>query len=154
MRVRTSAAREEVERALPVPRRSGVTRFLGYAKKDGDLLAALWRLVFAAGLRRGELCGLRWKDDDLVGGYVSIVQTRVHSRKVNVSSPKTRAALRQVSIDPETVTALALLENAHDDAYAFSRMAPKMAPTYRSPTTSDGLCGLVALVYWATRGRS
>lgn len=93
-----------------------VAEFLRYAQKDGDPLAALWRLVFAAGLRRGELCGLRWKDVDLVGGYVSIVQTRVHSGKVHVSSPKTRAALRQVSIDPETVTALALLKNAHDDA--------------------------------------
>lgn len=93
-----------------------VAEFLRVAEKDGDPLAALWRLVFATGLRRGELCGLRWKDVDLVDGFVTIVQTRVHSGTVHVSSPKTKAALRQVSIDPATVTALALLKNAHEDA--------------------------------------
>src|SRR5713101_773415 len=32
---------------------------------ESDDLGALWRLAIAAGLRQGELCGLRWPDVDL-----------------------------------------------------------------------------------------
>lgn len=93
-----------------------VAAFLRTASKDGDPLAALWWVLFATGLRRGELLGLRWEDVDLVEGTVTVAQTRVEASTVFVSTPKTRAARRRVTIDPGTVTALAVLRNAHDEA--------------------------------------
>lgn len=93
-----------------------VAEFLRSASKDGDPLAALWWVLFATGLRRGELLGLRWEDVDLVEGTVTVAQTRVEASTVFVSTPKTRAARRRITIDPGTVTALAVLRNAHDEA--------------------------------------
>ena len=42
-----------------------------------DRLAALYELAAYAGLRRAELCGLRWRDIDSDGGGVQIEQTIV-----------------------------------------------------------------------------
>lgn len=93
-----------------------VRKFLTVASKDGDPLAALWFLLFATGIRRGELLGLRWQDVDLVEGSITVVQTRVQSSTVFVSTPKTKSSRRTINIDPHTVTMLALLKNAQEEA--------------------------------------
>lgn len=93
-----------------------VGTFLRAASGSGDPLAALWWVLFATGLRRGELLGLRWQDVDLVEGTITVAQTRVESSTVFVSTPKTNAARRRITIDPGTVTALAVLKNAQEDA--------------------------------------
>lgn len=91
-----------------------VATFMEYASKDGDPLAALWRVLFATGVRRGELLGLRWSDVDLVTGSITISQNRVEVGKVYTQTPKTRAARRTITLDPDTVTALAILKNAQE----------------------------------------
>lgn len=94
-------------------------RFLAHADASGDPLYVLWRLLLVTGLRRGELLGLRWQDVDLVLGTITVNQARVHvDRRVVISTPKTRAGRRTVSIDTTTVTLLAQLRNAQDDAAA------------------------------------
>ena len=72
-----------------------------------DRLFPLWRLALATGLRRGELAGLRWRDVDLTEGRLTVASTRVVADVVVTGEPKTRAGARVVSLDPETVTALA-----------------------------------------------
>lgn len=62
------------------------------------------------------MCHLRWRDVDLVAGTISIVQTRVESGTVHVSTPKTAAGRRLITIDPDTVTMLAHFRNAQEDA--------------------------------------
>jgi integrase len=76
------------------------------ASVGSERLSPLWRLALATGLRRGELCGLRWKDVDLVAGTLSVVSTRVVAAAVVTGEPKTRAGARVVSLDRETVVAL------------------------------------------------
>jgi integrase len=97
-----------------------VAQFLAHAERVNDPNVALWRLVFVMGLRRGELLGLTWDDVDLVGGRVSISQTRVTSPdgKTYTETPKTDAGRRTAKIDPGTVDALARLKDAHDAARA------------------------------------
>jgi len=73
----------------------------------GERLYPLWRLVLATGLRRGELCGLRWSDVDLESGRLEVAITRVVAEEVVIGSPKTKAGARLVALDAGTVAALA-----------------------------------------------
>jgi integrase len=95
---------------------SEVMRFLQHAARDGDPTTALWRLMFATGIRRGEMLGLRWSDVDLVTGEITIRQSRVEIAGGHTSTPKTRAGNRSIPIDADTVTSLAMLRNAQDAA--------------------------------------
>jgi len=57
-------------------------------------------------MRRGELAGLRWRDVDLAAGSLRVASTRVVADTVVVGEPKTRAGVRQVALDRDTVAAL------------------------------------------------
>ena len=94
-----------------------VGQFFAHVEQVNDPLAALWRLLFVTGMRRGELVGLRWQDVDLVEGRISVNQTRtIANDLVVISSPKTAAGKRQLAIDAGTVTALAQLKNQQEAA--------------------------------------
>jgi integrase len=73
-----------------------------------DRLAPLYRLAVDAGMRRGELCGLRWSDVDLDAGKVTVSHTLVQiGSKVVQSVPKTDAGTdRTVHLTQGTITAL------------------------------------------------
>lgn len=71
-----------------------------------DRMYPLWRLVLATGMRRGEVCGLRWQDLDLAVGTVTVASTRVVAERVVVGEPKTVAGARVVSLDADTVRVL------------------------------------------------
>ena len=67
--------------------------------------ATVLRLVAATGMRRGEVCALRWSDIDLSAGTVRISQSVVAAKGGAIlKSPKTRASIRTVAIDPDTVS--------------------------------------------------
>lgn len=51
--------------------------------------------MFAIGLRRGEVCGMRWSDVDLMGKRVTVRTTRL---EVYEETPKSRAGKRPISI--------------------------------------------------------
>ena len=74
----------------------------------GDRLHALWLLMIATGMRRGEALGLRWGDVDFQRGAVAIRRSRVVTDGWTVaeSEPKTSRGRRLVSVDPATMTAL------------------------------------------------
>lgn len=77
------------------------------ASTADDRLAALWRLAAATGMRRGEVCGLRWSDVDLGAGQLRVAQTLVEvNYQLQFSEPKTKAGRRTLALDPATVTAL------------------------------------------------
>ncbi len=67
-----------------------------------DRLGVAWALLLTRGLRRGELCGLRWSATDLDQGALRVVATRVVVDGVPVDSvPKTKAGIRSVPLDAE-----------------------------------------------------
>ena len=75
---------------------------------ESDDLHALWRLAIAAGLRQGELCGLRWPDLDLDGGAVTIsgaLEQRTGRKPVRAET-KTARSRRTIPLDSATVDAL------------------------------------------------
>lgn len=67
-------------------------------------LAFAWALLLTRGLRRGDLCGLRWPDVDLEAGSASIRATRVVvDGKAIESLPKTRRGIRTIPLDANLI---------------------------------------------------
>lgn len=64
------------------------------ALPEGD--RALWATALYAGLRRGELMGLRWEDVDLAGGVIRV--ERAWDAKEGEIAPKSRSGKRTVPI--------------------------------------------------------
>ena len=94
---------------------SEVSTLLQYVDAHDDLLTAAWWLALSCGLRRGELCGLRWCDVDLVRGELFVRVTRLQDRTgVFASTPKSRASVRTVALGSGVVDALARLRDRHD----------------------------------------
>ena len=72
-----------------------------------DRIAVAWTLFLTRGLRRGEMCGLRWDAVDLEGGVIKILSTRVVvDGEAITSAPKTNAGKRSIPLDPSLVTLL------------------------------------------------
>jgi integrase len=72
-----------------------------------DRLAFAWTLLLARGLRRGELCGLKWSAIDLDVGTVRIEETRTTVKREAVASlPKTAAGRRSIQVDGRLVALL------------------------------------------------
>jgi integrase len=93
-------------------------QFLASANDD-RLRAAFW-LLLTRGLRRGEVCGLRWDDIDLDAGRARIVRTRIMVDRHPVESdPKTKAGVRAIPLDHQLVAEL----RAHRKRQLEERMA-------------------------------
>jgi integrase len=79
--------------------------FLGAVGDDS--LFACWWLAALRGLRRGELCGLRWTDVDLDQGILTIERNRTTAGyQIVEGDPKTPAGRRTVALDKRTVQVL------------------------------------------------
>jgi integrase len=87
---------------LSVPQ---IGRFLAYAANDG--YNPLWLLLLQTGLRRGEALGVRWQDIDLDKAKLRVRQC-VEALRGNphIQTPKSKAALRPITLFPESVAAL------------------------------------------------
>jgi integrase len=131
---------EEVEAPKATARKAkalddaGVERLL--AAVAGDWKEPLVLIGLGAGLRRGEICGLRWKDVDLDGRRLHVrgQLLQYDDGTTEWRAPKTAAGTRVVSIPGELVDLLrglrrtaaehrlrAGLGGGLDDAYVFTR---------------------------------
>jgi integrase len=112
---------DRVLRWHPIPRRavkatSGerpwldieqVRELIRFARFRSPDLEVVVRLGALAGLRRGEICGLRWSDIDLDAGTSTIRRNRtVANGRVGETSPKTAGSRSTVALDEGTVAAL------------------------------------------------
>lgn len=111
-------------RDLTVWQAADVAHFLRVALDTDDPMYAVWRLVVATGMRRGEVLGLRWSDVSLADGVVTIEQTRVRLDRMVTTTTKTRAGRRTIALDHSTITALAHLRNQQDAAAEALAVAP------------------------------
>ena len=72
-----------------------------------DSLFAFWWLAGLRGLRRGELCGLRWTDIDLDRATLNVERNRTTAGyQIVENDPKTPAGRRAVALDKHTVRVL------------------------------------------------
>ena len=75
---------------------------------DADGYSPLWLVLVQTGLRRGEALGLRWQDIDWERKRLHVRQcVEVLNGAANLTTPKTPAALRSVTLFAESVAALA-----------------------------------------------
>jgi integrase len=95
-----------------------IGRFLTFAANDA--YSPLWLLLVQTGMRRGEVLALRWQDVDLAKRQVRVRQCIEEiNGKAHITTPKTPAALRTITLFPESIAALCL----HHDQQAFRRQA-------------------------------
>jgi integrase len=65
---------------------------------------ALFRVAAMTGLRRGELCGLRWEDVDLDAGLATVRQSvTAVGRTPTITGLKSKRSRRTVDLDPITI---------------------------------------------------
>jgi len=71
-----------------------------------DRLGHAWHLALS-GLRRGELCGLRWSDIDAAAATVTVTHNRVSvNGRTMDSQPKTDCSVRTLPLTPALMAAL------------------------------------------------
>lgn len=81
-------------------------RFLLVAKQAGPQEAAFYALALDSGMRKGELCGLKWEDVDLEAGKVSVVRQLVKGGAEPVFGPIKNGQPRTIDISSRTVALL------------------------------------------------
>ena len=87
-----------------------VRAFLSAAAQDR--LHAAWRMTLY-GMRRAEVCGLRWSEVDLDAGTITVASTRVvvYGYGVVDKEPKSRRGSRTLPLDTAAVAALRALRD-------------------------------------------
>jgi integrase len=86
----------------------------------GDRLEALFRLMLATGLRRGEALALHWSDIDLDGGALRVRWTLTRTSKgLQLDEPKTEKSRRAVPLPGSAVD----MVRAHQSRQATDRLA-------------------------------
>jgi len=100
-------------------------RFLSVARESS--YGPIWILAMGAGLRRGELLGLRWADVDLHAGTMRIVQSTTRlpfdaggdRDGLTTGATKTKKGKREIALHPTVLAAL----RAHRAASVKRRLA-------------------------------
>jgi integrase len=94
-----------------------LAEFLGAV--NDDPMFACWWLAGLRGLRRGELCGLRWADIDLHRGVLTIERNRTTAGyQVVEGDPKTPAGRRTIALDKRSVQILRIHRRREQDRKA------------------------------------
>ena len=95
-----------VEQELSALDSEGLGQLLETAR--GTMYFPLIHLATYTGMRRSELCGLRWKDVDLLHGTVSIAQILhcLRGGRIVLEAPKTPKSKRLIGLSPDAILAL------------------------------------------------
>lgn len=125
-------------REMATPEPGELRRLIIEAERVDEDLATFVRLAAVTGARRGELCGLRWDDIDLVNGSLSIARSVIGMRNdsLMIKDTKTHAG-RRIALDPETIHALARQHKRHVER-ALAAGIDLAEGAYIFTTTIDG----------------
>lgn len=146
---------------------AGVTKLL--AAIAGDWKEPIALVALAAGIRRGELCGLRWRDVDLDGARLHVRGQLVQYKDGTLEwkTPKTENGVRTIALPGETVDMLRRLRveagrqrmalglgGGLDDAWVFTRDAANPIRPSRLTESFTTLCdeaGIPDFTFHGTR---
>jgi integrase len=100
----------EKKQQVRAPSVEEVRRLLSTACADDIRHSTFFRLVAASGMRRGEACALRWSDLDPQLGVVRVDESVISAKGgATLKAPKTRASVRHLALDPDSVALLEAL---------------------------------------------
>lgn len=93
---------------------------LELAEKDNNPnIELIINLALLSGIRRGEMCGLKWSNVDFEEGYINIVENRIRvSGETTVKAPKTNSGTRKIYIPQRLI---AILKKYHTQ-YRLNKM--------------------------------
>jgi integrase len=83
-----------------------VRKFLLAAREAGIHEEALYTLAIETGMRKGELCGLKWEDVDLVARRLAVKRTLIRASTEPILGPPKVGRSRAVAISPQTASLL------------------------------------------------
>jgi integrase len=134
---------EERPDAVRAPESAEVRRLITAGEEADVRVGVFLRLLAATGMRRGEAAALQWADLDFVRGVVHVDKAVIGAKGgALVKSPKTKASIRHIALDPQTIAALQRLRSEQarlarscdlslpEDAYVFSYEAGGLVPPY------------------------
>ena len=99
---------QEQPAGVRCPELDEVQAILATARTYDLRVAAFVRVVAATGARRGEVCAMRWSNVDWETGSVLIEEAIINARGgARVKGPKTKASVRRVALDSDTLAVLA-----------------------------------------------
>jgi integrase len=109
------------EQEIEIPSETEIAAVLGHLGERNRLLYALAVLALATGARRGELCGLVWKDFDAARGLLKVERSLETTKEegIRVKSPKTKHGRRAISLSASAIEEL----RAHWTAQQQERLA-------------------------------
>jgi integrase len=96
------------KKQMPMWDVADIQLFLNETKNSG--YGHIFEFAICTGLRRSEICGLKWDGIDLVAGRLEVVATlqQISGHGLVTGTPKTDRSRRSIALSPETV---ALLQN-------------------------------------------
>ena len=101
---------------------SEVARLLAETEKQQEPMRCIITLALAYGLRRSELCGLRWRDVDFTNGVIHIRNTRTEYSGLvyEAEATKTKAIRRDLALVGSTVDYLKDLQQKQKQSGTYS----------------------------------
>lgn len=76
-------------------------------KDDNPNIELIMNLALLSGIRRGEMCGLKWCNVDFEEGYINIVENRIRvNKETTIKAPKTNSGVRKIYIPQRLVNIL------------------------------------------------
>lgn len=96
-----------------------IQKFLSSVR--ADRFAALFLLELTTGIRRGQVCGMKWSAVDLDAGKITVLDNRVvvGGQALDKAGGKTRNADKTISIDRATAAALRRCREVQDSEREF-----------------------------------
>lgn len=95
-----------------------VASLLQAVEKEGEPIRSAVTLAVCYGLRRSEICGLRWADIDFERGTLTVRNTRTQYRQliIDAEQTKTRKSQRTIALIASTIPYLTQLKQARVQA--------------------------------------
>jgi integrase len=115
---------DDLPKPVRAPSTEEVLALIEAAAEHDRRYSVALRVVAATGMRRGEACALRWSDIDWDEAIVTIDESVIPADGgAVIKSPKTRASIRQVAVDPGTIDALRILQVEQEALAALAEVA-------------------------------